>query len=120
MPSNCARGARMKMAMNPLMLLRARPAPAIRTEFEPWFRTVHMKDVSRIPGIIEARSARTAAGTHLGFFTFESAEVVQSAMASVEAAAARSAWERWGNNLEELHVEIFAPLFSLPMYRTVN
>ncbi len=110
----------MKMPMNPLMLLRARPAPAIRTEFEPWFRTVHMKDVSRIPGIIEARSARTAAGTHLGFFTFESAEVVQSAMASAEAAAARSAWERWGNNLEELHVEIFAPLFSLPMYRTVN
>ena len=106
--------------MNPLMLLRARPSSAIRAEFEPWFRNVHMKDVERIPGIIEARSARTLAGTHLGFFTFANAEVVQSAMSSPEAAAARATWARWERDLEELHVEMFAPLFSLPMYRTVN
>lgn len=106
--------------MTPLMLLRARPSPAIRADFEPWFRKVHMKDVERIPGITTARSARTANGTHLGFFTFADAEVVQTAMSSPEAAKARANWARWERDLEELHVEMFAPLFSLPMYRTVN
>ncbi len=106
--------------MNPLMLLRARPSPGIRAEFEPWFRNVHMREVGRIPGIIETRSARTNAGTHLGIYTFASADVVQSAMSSPEAAAARATWARWERDLEELHVEMFAPLFSLPMYRAVN
>lgn len=106
--------------MTPLMLLRARPSAAIRAEFEPWFRTVHMRDVERIPGITNARSARTVGGTFLGFFTFADADVVQAAMASAEAAAARESWSRWERDLEELHIEMFAPLLSLPMYRTVN
>ena len=29
-------------------------------------------------------------------------------------------WARWEKDLEELQIEMFAPLFSLPMYRVTN
>ncbi len=106
--------------MQPYLLLRARPQESVRGEFERWFREVHLVDVRRIPGKVDVRSGQTAGGTRLAFLMFETAEMVQSAMASPEAAYARGAWERWASSMEELHIEIFAPLFSLPMYRTVN
>lgn len=102
------------------MLVRARPLEAARAEFERWFTRVHLVDVRRIPGIVDVRGAHTIGGTRLAFLTFESTDVVQAALASPEAAYARGTWEPWAPRMEELQIEIFAPLVSLPMYRTVN
>ena len=105
---------------NPFLLVRARSRPGSRERFERWFREGHLRDVSRIPGIVQVQSGTTAAGTKLGFYSFASADVVQSALSSPEAAYARGAWEPWTSDLEELSLEIFAPLFPLPIYRAAS
>src|ERR1044071_7392982 len=69
-------------AQRPFMLLRAGIQPAAREQFLPWFREVHLRDVSKIPGVVEVQGGHTRAGTLLGFYTFESGEAVQPALAS--------------------------------------
>jgi len=105
---------------NPFLLVRARSRPGSRERFECWFREAHLRDVSRIPGIALVQSGTTAAGTKLGFYSFASAGVIQSALSSPEAAYARGAWEPWTAELEELSLDIFAPLFSLPIHRSAS
>lgn len=102
----------------PFLLVRARTAAAERDRFAAWFRQSHVPDIRRIPGIAGVQVGQTAAGTTLGFYTFESAEVVQAALGSPEAAFARGAWEAWTPHLEELLIEIFAQLFPLPIYHS--
>lgn len=104
----------------PFLLVRARPKPGARERFEPWFRDVHLADAAKIPGIREVQGAATAAGTRLGFYTFESADAVQAALSSPEAAYARGTWEAWAGDLEELGIEIWAPLFPLPIYQATS
>jgi hypothetical protein len=99
------------------LLVRARPKPAVRARFDSWFRNVHLRDVANIPGIGEIDAAWTAGGTRLGFYAFESGEAVQSALQSPQAAYARGTWEQWAEDLEEFSIEIFAPLFPLPIYQ---
>lgn len=103
----------------PFLLVRARPKPEARARFEPWFRQVHLRDMARIPGLERIRAGFTPAGTALGLYDFESNEVVQTALASSEAAYARGTWEQWAPDLDELLIEIFAPLFPLPIYQSV-
>ena len=66
------------------------------------------------------QAGHTPTGTCLGFYSFESAEVVQSALSSAEAAYARGTWERWAPQLEELLIEIYAPLLPLPIYQSMS
>ncbi|KAA0235893.1 MAG: hypothetical protein HUU14_03930 [Dehalococcoidia bacterium] len=100
------------------MLLRARTRSEARPRFEEWFHSVHLRDVGRIPGITSIQSGTTAAGTKLGFYSFSGAEVIQAALSSPEASYARGTWEAWSKDLEELSIEIFAPLSPLLVYRT--
>jgi hypothetical protein len=104
----------------PFMLLRARPAPDIRDRFSSWFLHVHLRDVERIPGITAVRSGRTPGGVFLGFYAFEGSEQVQAALSSPQAAYARGTWEQWSAKLEELFIELWAPLGPLPLYHTIN
>ena len=104
----------------PFLLVRARPKPEARERFVRWFRGVHLLDAARIPGIASVRSATTAGGTRLGFLTFESAGTVQTALSSPESAYARGTWEAWAGELEELAIEIFAPLYPLPIYQATS
>lgn len=104
----------------PFLLVRARPKPGVRERFEPWFRQVHLRDVANIPGIVRIRSGFTPQGTALGFYSFESNEAVQTALGSSQAAYARGTWERWAPELDELLIEIFAPLFPLPIYHSAS
>jgi hypothetical protein len=104
----------------PLMLLRARPHNEALPRFADWFRQVHLNDVQRIPGIFEARTARTAGGTWLGLYTFESGEALQGALASPEAAYARGTWEQWAPHLEDLTIEMFAPVAVPRVYPVTN
>ncbi len=103
----------------PFMLLRARAAAPERDRFAAWFRTTHLQDIRSIPGITRARGGRAAGGVHLGFYSFESSEAVQSALSSPEAAYARGTWEEWAPHLEELSIEIWAALGPLPLYHSV-
>ncbi len=103
----------------PFLLVRARAKPEARERFGRWFRQVHLRDVARIPGFVRFQAGHTVAETLLGVYTFESTEVVQSALASSEAAYARGTWEQWAPELEELSIELFAPLFPLPIYQSV-
>jgi hypothetical protein len=100
------------------MLLRARTKPDQRERFAKWFRAVHLHDVERIPGVAGVTSGRTPGGTHLGFYAFESAETVQLALQSAEAAYARGTWEQWAPHMEEMSIEIWAPLVVLPIYHS--
>lgn len=104
----------------PFMLLRARVRPEAATRFERWFREVHLRDVEKIPGIATVRAGRTAGGTRLGFYAFADVESVQAALASPEAAYARGTWEQWGADIEELVVEMWAPVASMPLFREAN
>jgi hypothetical protein len=100
----------------PMMLLRARPAAEAKDQFETWFRRVHLRDVERIPGIARVSSGRTAGGVYLGFYEFAGSAEVQEALSSPQAAYTRGTWEQWSNRLEELFIEIWAPLGPLPLY----
>ena len=102
----------------PYMLLRARTNERSREKFAAWFRSVHLQDVSRIPGIAAVTSGRTAGGTHLGFYSFEASDSVQDALSSPQAAYARGTWEQWAPHLEELAIEIWTPLAPLPLYHS--
>ena len=102
----------------PLLLVRARPKAGAADRFARWFRQVHLADAAAIPGFTQVRAGRTAAGTWLGIYTFESAESVQVTLASPEAAYARGTWEQWAGELEELQMEMFAPLVPLPIYES--
>jgi hypothetical protein len=104
----------------PFLLLRARVKAEARPEFDRWFRDVHQKAVATIPGILETVSGSTPGGTRLAVYTFESAEVVQSALSSPQAAYARGTWERWQPVLEELQIEIWASLVPTPGTLRVN
>lgn len=101
----------------PFMLLRARPKPEARIPFDDWFATVHLAEVRRIPGITRAYGARTSGGTRLGLYYFADADAIGPALESAEAARARAGWAEWAPNLEELGMEIMAPLVTLPIYQ---
>lgn len=105
---------------SPFMLVRARARAEARPRFAEWFRSVHLRDVGRIPGITTIQSGTTAGGTKLGFYSFAGADVIQGALSSPEASYARGTWDAWSNDLEELSIEIFAPLLSLPVYRALS
>lgn len=102
----------------PFMLLRARVKPEALDAFDAWFHQAQLRDVRQIPGVVRARAARTAAGTYLGIYEFEASDVLGPALGSPEADGARAAWSRWASHLEELGVEIMAPLLPLPMYES--
>lgn len=103
-----------------MMLLRARPTDEIRDQFAAWFRKVHLRDVERIPGVAHVASGKTPGGVYLGFYTFKGSEEVQQALASPQAAYARGTWDQWSARLEELFIEIWAPLGPLPLYHPIN
>lgn len=104
----------------PFMLLRARAKAEAAARFDGWFREVHVRDVAKIPGVVSVRSGRTTKGTRLGLYEFAGAEAVQAALASPEAAYARGTWEQWAAELEELVIEMWAPLLPAPLFREVN
>lgn len=106
--------------MKPVLLLRARARPEARERFGRWFCETHIEDVRRIPGIEQVESGSTADGTRLGLYTFAGADAVQPALGSPEAAYARGTWNQWTSDLEELIVEVYAPLFPLPVYQSIN
>lgn len=103
-----------------MMLLRARPSPAVREPFAHWFHHVHLRDVERIPGISRVSSGRTPGGVFLGFYSFDDSDDVQRALSSPQAAYARGTWDQWSSKLDELFLEIWAPLGPLPLYHPFN
>lgn len=105
---------------NPVMLLRARPKGDAAARFAKWFRAVHLHDVRRIPGVADVHSGHTPGGTWFGFYTFEDSERMQAALQSAEAAYARGTWEQWAPHLEELSIEVLAPVGHLPIFSSLN
>jgi hypothetical protein len=98
----------------PFFVVRAVPRQAVREEFLRWARTVHLRDVRRIPGIAAVRWGLTPGGTMLTVLVFADADAVRGALESPEAAYARGTWERWVPHLEEFQVELYAPLEPSP------
>ena len=102
----------------PFLLLRAHPREEDRDEFRRWFRSVHLRDARAVPGFSQIESGETPAGTFLAIYTFDGAEAVQKALASPQAAYARGTLEQWAPRLEELLIEMFAPVGLLPMFNS--
>jgi hypothetical protein len=105
---------------DPFLLLRVRVRPEARARFEEWFRTAHVTDALKIPGLVGIRSGTTAGGTRIACYMFESAESVSTALQSPQAAFARGSLERWTSELEELRVEMFSALSVIPIYHAIN
>ncbi|HJP40483.1 MAG TPA: hypothetical protein QGF35_02095 [Dehalococcoidia bacterium] len=102
----------------PFMLVRARIKSDEDGSFGAWFRSVHLKDVARIPGVVDVDFGTTHAGTWLGIYSFGDASAAQQALSSPEAAYARGTWDQWAGELEELQVEIMSPLAPLSLYQS--
>lgn len=108
------------MSARPILLVRARVDPARLDEFARWHRRVHLPKVLAIPGIVRAGRLRIAdplPGLHLMVYEFAEENVIQAALASEEAMAARQDWEPWAAHLQELSIEILAPLAPSPLLR---
>jgi hypothetical protein len=106
--------------MRPFLLVRAHPRDEARAPFRAWFLGVHLRDAGAIPGIARIESGETAGGTTLGFYSFEDAESVQTALTSPQAAYARGTWEQWAGRLDELLIEVWTPVPPMPVYRGRN
>ena len=104
----------------PFLLLRVTPRHEDRDEFRRWFKLVHLRDVRRIPGFTRIEWGETPRGSTFGIYTFESAEAVQATLNSPQAAYARGTWDQWSARLEEFFIEMYAPLFPLPIYQSNN
>ena len=104
----------------PFLLVRAVPLPGHEAEFTIWWDDFHLRDARRIPGFSTVEHSKTPGGAFLGIYTFESAQSVQETLSSPEAAYARGTWEQWAGQLEELVVEMFAPLGPMPMFQSHN
>ncbi|MCK9519378.1 MAG: hypothetical protein M0R74_10215 [Dehalococcoidia bacterium] len=102
----------------PFLLVRARPLPEAAERFEHWFLAIHLPDVHHIPGIGEVRAGKTPAGTWLGLYSFTDTDAVQTVLSSPEAQYARGTWTQWAGSLDELQIEIFAPLGPLPVFQS--
>jgi hypothetical protein len=104
----------------PIMVLRARVKPEARDAFLHWFRRDHLAEVANIPGVVAVRSGHTAGGTFLGLYTFESSDTVQTALGSPEAIAARAGWEAWAPRLDELFIELWAPMSPIAIFHSLS
>lgn len=111
------------MNRHPTLIVRARLPPELMGEFEKWHDATHLPNVLAIPGVVGARRVRGASqipGTHQMAFEFEDGASVQSALASQEARRARQDWTHWMAHLQELSIEIYAPLNPMPSYHHWN
>lgn len=102
----------------PFLLVRAKPLPDEAERFARWFREVHIRDAGQIPGVAQVRSGRTPGGAWLAMLIFANSEAVQQALSSPEAQYARGTWAQWAGKLDELHIEIFAALGAMPIFRS--
>lgn len=121
----CSRPAWQNGAMNshPTLIVRARLAPELMVEFEAWHDATHLPNVLAIPGVVGARRVRGASqipGTHQMEIEFEDGASVEAALASEEARRARNDWTQWTARLQELSIEIYAPLSPMPRYHHWN
>ncbi len=111
------------MNSRPTLIVRARLAPELMVEFEAWHDATHLPNVLAIPGVVGARRVRGASqipGTHQMEIEFEDGASVESALASEEAQRARRDWTQWTARLQELSIEIYAPLSPMPRYHHWN
>lgn len=103
-----------------MMLLRARTRPEVREEFDCWFDVVHMANVRGIPGIARALAGRANGGTRLGVYLLNDAEAIEPALSSPEAAYTRGTWTRWQDDMEEMTLELWAEVVSMPLFEEIN
>ena len=103
----------------PFILLRAR----VREDheaFSAWFRSQHLREVAKIPGMARVHWGETREGTMLGIYCFEDARSLQGAFGSAEAAYARGMWSRWSDKLDEFSVEMQFALTPPTMTLSTN
>ncbi len=104
----------------PFLLLRARARDEASERFDAWFQEVHLRDVAKIPGISTVQAGHAHGGAWLGIYTFDSTEVVQSALGSPQAAYSRGTWERWQPDLEELLIEMWASVMPMGVFHGLS
>ncbi len=110
------------MAVRPFLVVRAFVDPEVREEFDRWYREVHLPNMLKMPGVINAyRSQPMRPGVNwVAVYEYRDEAAVQEGFASPEAAQARRDWERWAAHVRELSVEVYAQLKPLPAYHHWN
>ena len=91
-----------------------------RETFSAWFRSQHLRQVAKIPGMASVHWGETREGTMLGIYCFEDTRSMQGAFGSAEAADARGMWASWSSQLDEFSVEMHFTLTPPTMTLSVN
>ena len=106
----------------PVLVVRANIEPSIMDEFVRWYETEHLPHVMGIPGVIKAyRSRCHRRGINwTALYQLSDDASVQKVISSQEADRARRDWERWLPHVQELSVEIYAPLGPIPTFHHWN
>jgi hypothetical protein len=110
-----------EIELRPVMVVRSAVSPAVGERFRRWYTSVHIRDVLTIPGVDGYATVRgLPAHRMVTLYQFSDESVVQAALNSPQAHYARGTWEQWRQHLQELSVEIYAPLAASVALRHWN
>ena len=103
------------------MVVRSAVAAAVQDRFRHWYTSVHIRDVLSIPGVDSyAFVTGLPRNRMITVYQFSDELAVQAALNSPQAFYARGTWEQWRQHLQELSVEIYAPLSASVAVRHWN
>lgn len=110
------------MNSRPLLVVRAEVDSHMLREFMQWNRCVHMPRVLRIPGIIGGYCLRTSEGSSksITVYIYRDESVIQMAMSSPEAQAARDDWDRWAPHVRDVSIDILASVHPVTFFQLRN
>jgi hypothetical protein len=111
------------MSSRPFLVIKAHIDSSILSEFERWYREVHLENMLKIPGVVGAYRLSGPRSDRDYWFTvlkFKDETALQEALNSTEASKARQAWQRWMPYISEMSVEVYASLSSLITYHHRN
>ena len=96
----------------PFLLVRARIDPAAFPRFIRWYYGTLQPHMLAIPGIVAAHAVirRGEDNVWLRIYEFAGEGEVQAALESDEARQARDDWAKWSEHVEDLSIEVYAPL----------
>jgi quinol monooxygenase YgiN len=114
------------VAGRPFLLVQARVRPSRLAEFRRWYLAEHLPHVLAIPGVVEYRllrwsgTPRRDAPNVMTAFIFKDESVIHEALQSREAQRARRDWERWGGDVRDLSVQVYARMDARASIRHLN
>jgi len=96
----------------PLLLVRARIDRSAFPEFIRWYHAILRPHILAIPGIAQAHAVVSQGenAQWLRLYEFAGEGEIQAALDSAEARRVHDDWEQWSEHVQDLSIEVYAPL----------